>query len=373
MQKKFTVAVIFGGRSGEHEVSLVSARNVISAFDPTKYSAFPIGITKQGQWLTGKNAVYDFTNGRHQNLNPVAVLPCKKGFMFHELMRGRWKAVHCDIAFPVLHGPYGEDGTIQGLFEMANIPYVGCGVTGSAAAMDKYITKMIASNSLVPTADYIQISKQQFKQENAIIREIAKKISFPCFVKPANLGSSVGISKAKNDKDLAKNLRIAFEFDKSVIVEKAVFAREIECAVIGNENPRASICGEIIPCNEFYDYNAKYVDNASELIIPARISAQQRKQIQEISVKMFKALQCSGMARMDFLLDKNTGEIFFNEANTIPGFTSISMYPRLWAESGLPYKKMISELIRLGMQKYKEKQNLRISPKLHNAWYKENR
>lgn len=356
MQKKLRIAVIFGGRSGEHEVSLVSAVSVIKALNPKKYKIIQIGITKSGKWISGKNTLRTLKTGKTKKA--LNKLPS-------ELQ-------NIDVAFPVLHGPFGEDGTIQGLLEIADIPYIGCNVLASAVAMDKYISKIIFKAYGLPQVKFLRASRNEIKKELPKIKKLIKKqIGFPCFVKPANLGSSVGISKVKNLQQLTAALNNAASYDSSIIIEKAVDAREIECAVLGNEHPIASVAGEIIPSREFYDYFAKYVDGKSRLIIPAKLSAKKMREVQSLAVQAFRVLECSGMGRVDFLMDKKTGKIYLNEMNTIPGFTSISMYPKLWAASGISYPRLIDRLIKLALERHREKKKNKISFNSGSDWYKE--
>lgn len=339
MKKRLRVAVLFGGRSGEHEVSLVSARSVIKALNPKKYEVIPIKISKTGGWPNGVNLV----NGKPK----------------------------IDVVFPVLHGPFGEDGTIQGLLEVANIPYVGCGVLASSAGMDKLMSKIIFKAHNLPQVDFLHFSRNEIEKDLPDIKKLVKKkIGYPCFIKPSNMGSSIGISKVKNQAGLTSALKLAAKFDSVVIVEKAVNAREIECSVLGNENPTASIIGEIIPSREFYDFYSKYVDGASRLIIPAKIPAKSVRELQRIAVQAFKAIHGSGMGRIDFLVDKRSGKVYLNEINTIPGFTSISMYPKLWAASGIPYPKLIDRLIKLAIERHGERQKNAMSFESGSDWYK---
>ncbi|MEX0616536.1 MAG: D-alanine--D-alanine ligase family protein [Candidatus Woykebacteria bacterium] len=333
MSKKLKLAIIFGGKSGEHEISIVSARSIIKEVDKVKYEVKEILITKKGGWLVSGKA-------------------CS----ISEALDG------VDVAFPVLHGPYGEDGTIQGLFEIVGVPYVGSGVLASAVAMDKALAKDLFKANSLPVVDSFVVKKLHWgKEENSIVNKIEEKIGFPSFVKPANLGSSVGVSKVKKKDDLNKAIEEAFEYDNKVLVEKAVQnAREIEVAVLGNESPIPSVCGEIVPSQEFYSYEAKYVDESSELIIPAKITEKLSKEIRSLAIMAYKAVDGSGMARVDFLFDDKSENIYLNEINTIPGFTSISMYPKLWEKSGLPYPKLINRLIQLGIDRFNSKNSLRV-------------
>lgn len=339
MGKKLRVAVIFGGRSGEHEVSLVSARSVMKAMNPKKYGVTPIKISKNGQWENRADALHIL----------------KKKF---------------DVVFPVLHGPLGEDGTIQGMLEMAGVAYIGCGVLASAAAMDKFMSKIIFKAHGLPQANFIHVTREQIRKEFSKVKKLTQKhIGLPCFVKPSNLGSSVGISKVKKSSQLASALTLASSFDSSVLVEEAIDAREIECSVLGNENPIASVAGEIVPNREFYDYFAKYIDNASKLFIPAKISSKKMREVQELALAAYRSLQCSGMGRVDFLMDRKTGKLYLNEVNTIPGFTSISMYPKLWEASGVPYPKLIDRLIALALERHRERSKNKFSFESGSDWY----
>jgi len=338
-QDKQRVCLIFGGRSGEHEVSIRSAISVMSALDRTKYDVGTIGITKGGDWIPGV-APLDFTSNTFETGKPAAALRFLSEY---------------DIIFPVLHGPYGEDGTIQGFFEMLDLPYVGAGVLGSALGMDKAVAKQLFAHHGLPVVPHVEVRRAQWAADPpGVIENLVERIGLPCFVKPANLGSSVGISKAHDVNELSDGLDAAAEYDRKMLVEVAVEAREIECSVLGNDEPRASVCGEIVPSNEWYDYNAKYIDDRSELIIPAPIEPHEEQEIQRIAVEAFRVLDCCGMARADFFLCKRTGSIFLNELNTIPGFTTISMYPKLWEASGLPYPELLDRLIELGFERHRE-------------------
>lgn len=359
--RKLRVAVIFGGRSSEHEVSLVSAQSVIKALNRNTYDIIPIGITKTGKWLLGKNALLQFKIAKEKGLVQLSLNPDP----------GEKVRLPFDVAFPMLHGPYGEDGTIQGFLELAGIPYVGSGVSSSAVCMDKFMTKVILKSYRLPQAKFLHFTRREVKKElSRVKKRILRDIDLPCFVKPSNLGSSVGISKVKKLSDLLPALLLASSYDSSILVEEAIDAREIECAVLGNEKPIASVAGEIIPSNEFYDYFAKYIDNASQLIIPAKLSREKMQEVQNLGIKAYHALQCSGMARVDFLMDKKTGKLYLNELNTIPGFTSISMYPKLWEASGISYAKLLDRLIALALERYKEKQKNNITFESGSTWYK---
>lgn len=369
MKNKLRVAVIFGGRSGEHEVSLVSAASVMKAMDPSKYEIVPVGITKEGRFVGGQSVLEALKNGKIDDLPGVS-------FNLDTKRRGIFTGEKCefqpiDLVFPVLHGPYGEDGTIQGLFEMAGLPYVGCGVYASAACMDKYASKIIFEMAGLPQAKYLHFTRAEIENESEKIKEmVVDEIGFPCFVKPSNMGSSVGISKVKEADKLIDALKFAAEFDSSILVEQGINAREIECAILGNDDAKASIAGEIVPSGEFYDYNAKYVDGASKPFIPAEISAEKMAEAREFAVKAYKAMQCSGLSRVDFLMDKKTEKLYLNEINTLPGFTSISMYPKLWEATGIPYPKLIDRLIELGQERFKEKSRNKTTFDSGSDWFK---
>ncbi len=343
------IAVIFGGKSGEHEVSLVSASAVIKALSPEKYEIVEIGITPEGEWFSGENCLKKFKEEDYEGLNPVMLNTQKDSFDF-------------DIAFPVLHGPYGEDGTIQGLLEMLDIPYVGCGVLASSTAMDKLQCKAILEAANIPVVPYVGFSRSAWENDsNQILKKIEERIGIPCFVKPANMGSSVGITKAKSADELIMAIDLASQFDRRILVEKAVNAREIECAILGNDDPVASPVGEVIVGGEFYDYNDKYVDGKSSTTVPAPdLDEKTVKQIQETCIKSFKLLDCSGLSRVDSFIDRDSGEIYINEINTMPGFTSISMYPKMMQAYGLSYEELVDRLIRLGLERYKEKKRNKI-------------
>jgi len=378
MSKKIKIGVIFGGRSGEHEVSLVSATSVMKALDKKKYQIIPIGIAKNGQWLVTGDPLAALKNKKLKltRLATPIIDPKKRIFLrvYPEPSRRMGeREIKIDLAFPVLHGTYGEDGTIQGLFEMANIPYVGAGVLGSALGMDKIIQKQLYEQAKLPIVKYIWFLKHEWQINSTnIVRHIEKKLKYPLFIKPANLGSSVGISKAHNQKELIKAINLAAYFDRKILIEEGVKnAREIECSILGNDKPKASrVLGEIIPSGEFYDYNAKYVDGKSKAIIPAKLPPEIIKKIKKISLKAYQIIDCAGLARVDFLVEKKTNKIYLNEINTIPGFTSISMYPKLWNASGLSYSKLLDELIKLALKRYREKNKLQLSFKSKSKWYK---
>jgi D-alanine-D-alanine ligase len=363
VKKKIRLGILFGGRSGEHEVSLTSAASLMRALDPRKYEVVPIGITREGKWLVG-SAADKLLPGVLEHGTPVipSVDPSGPALIAldSQLARPRHSAAGIDVVFPVLHGTFGEDGTVQGLLELAGIPYVGAGVLGSAAGMDKDAMKRLFRDDGLPVVPWILVSRREWESARArVLRRIGRELRYPLFVKPANLGSSVGISKVRNARELAPALDLAAEYDRKILVEKGVDGREIECAVLGNEQPRASVPGEIVPVNEFYDYEAKYVKEGSELIIPARLTRRQTKLVQEYSIRAFQATDCEGMARVDFLLDRRTGKLHVNEINTIPGFTPISMYPKLWEASGVPYPQLADRLIELALDRQREKNRTR--------------
>ena len=365
--RKIRVAVVFGGRSGEHEVSLISAASVMQAMDKSKYEIYPIGITREGRWLTTGDPMRALQSGGTEQ--PLLGAAERGGVAGRPVVAERGALVpgtreagfpEVDVVFPVLHGPYGEDGTIQGLLELADIPYVGAGVLGSALGMDKVAMKDVFRAHGLTVVEYVAFLARDWRDRPAdCLARIEGRLRYPCFVKPANLGSSVGITKAHNQRELVQGLDEASQYDRRLLVEQGVNAREIEVSVLGNDEPEASLPGEVVPCNEFYDYAAKYLDGESELRIPAPISAEQTRQVQEMAIQAFKALDCAGMARVDFLLCRESGRLYINEINTIPGFTSISMYPKLWEASGLPYPKLIDRLIELAIERHEERRRLR--------------
>lgn len=375
MTEKLRVGVIFGGRSGEHEVSLVSAKGVMNAIDKDKYEVVPIGITKDGRWLASGDPHKALSSGVSAESYPAALLaePSQQGLMrLEEQQRGRGlRAVReswLDVVFPILHGPYGEDGTVQGLLELAGIPYVGAGVMASAVGMDKSIFKALMRAHGIPVVRDLLVKRLAWEKEpEETILRIESEIGYACFVKPANLGSSVGISKARNRSELHAALREAARYDRKLIVEVAIDAREIEVSVLGNDDPIASVPGEIIPCNEFYDYAAKYVDDRSELLIPAPIPDETAAQARQMAVDAYLAIDCAGLARADFLMDRATDHLYVNEVNTIPGFTPISMYPKLWEATGISYTELIDRLIQLALERHADKSRSATSYDLPEA------
>jgi D-alanine-D-alanine ligase len=393
--KKLRVGILFGGRSGEHEVSLLSAASVLKAIDANKFEVVPIGITKEGRWLTSAQAENllagkHVDEGRHLRAGDPEVTPGAAVLAQGEAVvvppepmhreqgmvpfqtstltrRVADRAINVDVIFPVLHGTFGEDGTIQGLLELADIPYVGAGVLGSAAGMDKDIMKALFRNAGLPIVKHVTILRGRWEDDPKKVEKlIEKSLKYPVFVKPANLGSSVGISKARNRKELGPAIYEAAKFDRKIIIEEGVGgkknkAREIECSVLGNDRPQASTPGEIVPGKEFYDYTAKYLDEGSQLIIPAKLTKSETKKVQELAVKAFQAVDCSGLARVDFLMDPKSRKLYVNEINTMPGFTAISMYPKLWAASGLSYPELVERLIQLGLERHAEKKKNQYS------------
>ncbi len=354
-ENKLHVAVLFGGRSGEHEVSLMSARSVLSVLDTARYEVTQVGITHDGIWLTGNDVLDKFENNKLDGLLPVIISPdpSEKGIYVFEGFSGLKKWADIDVFFPVLHGTFGEDGTIQGLFELADVAYVGAGVVGSSVGMDKGVFKdvMVANN--IPIVDTMVILRAEIEKEVASVIEKAEALSeYPLFTKPANLGSSVGVTRCNNRSDLQEGLMEAASFDRRVLIQKGIInAREIEVSVLGNDDPIASVPGEVLPSREFYSYESKYIDGTSGLVIPAHLSVETSEQIREYAVRAYKAIDCAGMARVDFFVEKDTEKIYLNELNSLPGFTKISMYPKLWEASGLPYNKLVDRLIELAMER----------------------
>jgi D-alanine-D-alanine ligase len=348
--RKLHVAVLFGGRSGEHEVSLMSARSVLSVLDPSNYEVTQIGITHEGKWLTGEDVLGKFENGKLNGLESFVFSPDPSD-------AARQLSSAIDIFFPVLHGTFGEDGTLQGLFELADVAYVGAGVVGSSVGMDKGVFKdvMIANN--IPVVDMLLVLRAEIENDMLSVIEQAEKIGeYPLFTKPANLGSSVGVTKCSNRSDLQEGLMEAASFDRRVLIQKGIQnVREIEVSVLGNDNPVASVCGEVLPSREFYSYESKYIDGTSGLTIPASLPDEVSECIREYAVRAYKAIDCAGMARVDFFVEKDTNRVYLNELNSIPGFTKISMYPKLWEASGLSYPKLVDRLIELAMERKEER------------------
>jgi D-alanine-D-alanine ligase len=363
MSRTLKVGVIFGGRSGEHEVSLLSAQGVMNAIDRTRYEVVPIGITKEGQWLASGDPYKALISGAMAESNPALLLaePSDRGLMRLENVEKEraLTVVHVsqlDVVFPILHGPYGEDGTVQGLLELAGIPYVGAGVAASAVGMDKVLFKDVMVAHEVPIVSHVVVLRKVWEREpEEVLARVEAEIGYDCFVKPANLGSSVGITKAHDRTELRAALEQAARYDRKLLVEEAIDAREIEVSVLGNDEPVASVPGEIVPCNEFYDYAAKYLDGESELLIPAPVPEETAGLLAQLAIRAYRAIDCAGMARVDFLLDRKDGELYLNEVNTLPGFTPISMYPKLWEASGLSYPELIDRLIQLALERHGDK------------------
>jgi D-alanine-D-alanine ligase len=341
--KKQKVVVLFGGRSGEHEVSIRSAASIIGALDRDRYEVIPVAISKTGRWLPPADSAA---------LLPDGSIPAAAASSAVVISREPGSTAGVDVVFPVLHGTFGEDGTVQGFLELADVAYVGAGVLGSACGMDKDVMKRLFREAGLPTVEHMALLRQDRTHR---LDEIEQRFGYPAFVKPANLGSSVGITKAHNREELGAALDLAAKYDRKILVERSIAGREIECAVLGNDQPEASLPGEIVPSHEFYDYEAKYIDEGSQIIIPAALDEQQTREVQRLAVAAFRAVECNGLARVDFFLEESTGRILLNEINTMPGFTSISMYPKMWEASGLSYKDLISRLIELAVERHAEK------------------
>jgi D-alanine-D-alanine ligase len=359
--RKQRIGILFGGRSGEHEVSLASAKSVMQAIDKSRFEVVPIGITKDGRWIASGDPLEALTSGKLESSQPVALLgdPSRRGLMKLAAAESDAKMStidRLDVIFPVLHGPYGEDGTVQGLLELADVPFVGAGVLGSALGMDKIAMKDIFRSYGLPVVRYLAFKRRDWQRDpDPIVSRIETELDYPCFTKPANLGSSVGISKARNREELVGGMSEAASYDRRLLVEEGIDAREIEVSVLGNDDPISSIPGEVVPCNEFYDYAAKYIDDRSELLIPAPIPEAVEEQVRALAVEAYMAIDCAGMARVDFLLDRHTDELYISELNTIPGFTSISMYPKLWLATGMSYAELIERLIDLAVERHADR------------------
>jgi D-alanine-D-alanine ligase len=356
--RRTRVLVLFGGQSGEHDVSLRSAQTVMRALDPAKYEIVPVGITREGGWLTGgdpmaaltaSSPLFALTSGHAPTIEAPA--ETNAGAALPAVMNGQ-----IDVVFPVLHGPMGEDGTIQGMLELSGMPYVGSGVLGSAVAMDKAVTKTLLAQAGIPQAKWVTVLRRDWERNpDAIAGQIERELGYPCFTKPANMGSSVGIEKVHDTSELAGAIAIAARYDRKIVVEQGLNARELEISVLGNDEPIASVAGEIVPSREFYDYQAKYIDDDSALIIPAEIAPETLTEMQQIAVQAFRALDLAGMARVDFFLERGTNRLLLNEINTIPGFTSISMYPMLWEASGVPLAELVDRLVALAIERHEDK------------------
>ncbi len=374
-RKKIRIGLVFGGRSGEHDVSLASANSIINSLDTEKYEIVPIGITREGTWLLGtepqkliaaEQAVTSDAGTGEEGEHTTAVtltgdpslrrlIPLQSGERLRE-------DGTLDVIFPVLHGTYGEDGALQGLLEMANVPYIGSGVLGSALGMDKEKMKMIFRGVGLPIVDYLVYRRSTWERDpEAVMDAIEQRLGYPTFIKPANLGSSVGINKAHDRGELEHALNVAAEYDSKLIIEKGINCRELECSVLGNDEPIASVVGEVVASNEFYDYSAKYLDGKSQTIIPADIPPETAETVRRQAITAFIALDLSGLARVDFFLEKESGIVYINEVNTMPGFTEISMYPKLWEASGLSYAQLLDRLIELAVARYQDKQRNRTT------------
>ncbi len=357
--KKIRVGIIFGGKSAEHEVSLRSAKNVYQALDKNKYEPVLIGVSKKGQWLLGDSSRLALESGesiKSEDKREVVSMAPESGGEIAPL-DNKEVSQTIDVAFPILHGPFGEDGTVQGLLKLADIPFVGAGVLGSAVGMDKDVMKRLLRDAGIPISKFVVLKDGDKADFDTAVRELG----LPLFIKPANLGSSVGISKVRSREEFDEAVALAFQYDTKILLEEFIKGREIECSVLGNDNPTASIPGEIITSHDFYSYEAKYLDeNGAELKIPADLPPETVKHVQELAVKTFKALCCEGMGRVDLFLKEN-GEVYANEINTIPGFTSISMYPKLWEASGISYAELIDKLIQLALQRFAKEKKLKTS------------
>ncbi len=361
--EKIRIAVIFGGRSGEHEVSLMSARSVLEVLDPQKYEVVQIGITPQGEWLSGADVITSFEKKQYQSLSPVILLPEPRQGQLYRLQNNALQLDQkVDVVFPLVHGTFGEDGTLQGLLELADVPYVGGGVLASSVGMDKCLFKDVMRANGILVAESLLFTRRNLHEHlEASIRQIEARLTYPVFVKPANLGSSVGITKCSNPSSLLEGLLEAARYDRRVLVEQGINGREIEISVLGNEDPIASVPGEIEPVEEFYTYSAKYLTNASRLIIPAALDETTAASICQIALQAYRAVDGAGMARVDFLVERGTNRIFLSEVNTIPGFTRISMYAKLWEASGIPYTALIDRLVELAFERKQDRdQTVRV-------------
>jgi len=371
--RKLRVGVIFGGRSGEHEVSIVSAASVMESLDPERYEVVPIGITREGRWISSPRALPLLRERSGLETESECVLvpePNRQGLMV--VAGGGDPVAPLDVVFPLIHGTYGEDGTLQGLLELADIPYVGAGVLGSAVGMDKIVQKHLFVEAGLRVAKFTwELSSRCTETPRSVVTKVERLLRYPLFVKPANTGSSIGITKAHNRNELTAAMAVAAAYDRKVIFEQGIRnAREIECAVLGNDEPEVSVPGEIISSNEFYDYDAKYVDGKSLAVIPAKLSRRTTAQVQRMAKAAYKAIDCAGMARADFFVVRSNGTVYMNELNTIPGFTSISMYAKLWQASGLSFSALLDRLIGLAMERHAQKSTLRRFYNPRQEWYR---
>jgi D-alanine-D-alanine ligase len=359
--ERLRILVVFGGRSGEHEVSLQSARAVMAALREAGHDVVPLGITREGRWLAGGDPLAALASGDATSLEPVSLLPepVTEGSVClspRDGPTGRPPIDNVDLVFPVLHGTYGEDGTLQGLFELAAVPYAGAGVLGSALGMDKIVQKMLWRGLGLPVVDFIGVSRRELEADvDTVLDRVEQALPYPVFTKPVNLGSSVGVSKARTREELKAGLETAARFDYKLLVERGVDARELEVGVLGNDDPIASVVGEILPGADFYDYRAKYLDSGSQALIPAEIPPETAEAVRSMAVQAFKAVDGAGLARVDFFLDRRTGELYLNEINTMPGFTNISMYPKLWEASGVSFAQLVTRIAELGLQRFAER------------------
>ena len=366
--KKIRVGIIFGGRSGEHEVSFCSASSIIKAIDKDKYTVVPIGITKEGRWISPHDSELALQSGKIEGRKTVILLNDSFGKSLvcidnNQRLDKSSALEKLDIIFPALHGPYGEDGTVQGLLELTNIPYVGAGVAASAISMDKELMKTIFKQKKLPVLKWVTIKRKEWqKDKEKILSIIQNDFKYPLFVKPTNLGSSVGITKVHKKEELEKAIDLASSYDRKILIEEGLEdVREIECGVLGNDEPRASVVGQVRPAGEFYDYDSKYIDEGTKLIVPAELPDGVSKNVQEIALRAFKAIDAVGMARVDFFVTNKENKIYLSEINTIPGFTSASMYPRLWEASGVSYPDLIDQLIQLALERHQDKNQNKIS------------
>lgn len=366
--KKIRVGLIFGGRSGEHEVSFCSASSIIKAINKDKYTVVPIGITKEGRWISPQDSELALQSGKIEGKSTVILLNDPSGNALIRTTNNQRSdkspaLERVDVIFPALHGPYGEDGTVQGLLEVANIPYVGAGVAASAISMDKDLMKTIFQQRGLPILKWMTIRRKEWqKDKEKILSSIENGFEYPLFVKPTNLGSSVGITKVHKKEELEGAIDLASSYDRKILIEEGLEeVREVECGVLGNDEPQVSVAGEVRPAGEFYDYNSKYIDKETQLIVPADLPDGVSQEVQEIALRAFKAVDAAGMARVDFFVSKKENKIYLSEINTIPGFTSVSMYPRLWEASGIPYSELIDRLIQLALERHQDKNQNKIS------------
>ena len=366
--EKIKVGLIFGGRSGEHEVSFCSASSIIKAIDKDKYTVVPIGITKEGRWISPRDSELALQSGRIEGKGTVTLLNNPSGTALvridnNQRLDKSSTLEKLDVIFPVLHGPYGEDGTVQGLLELADIPYVGAEVAASAISMDKDLMKTIFQQKDLPILKWLTIKRKEWqKDKEKILSIIQNNFEYPLFVKPTNLGSSVGITKVHKKEELDKAINLAASYDRKILIEEGLEeVREIECGVLGNDEPQVSVVGEVRPAGEFYDYDSKYIDEKTQLIVPTDLPEEVSGKVQQIALLAFKAVDAAGMARIDFFVSKKENKIYLSEINTIPGFTSNSMYPRLWEASGIPYPELIDQLIQLALERHQDKKQNKIS------------